>query len=92
MKKYKMISEMSLWEKVVTYWNGPLSNIKNYLNNSESAIEIIAFGFLSIIYAIFWAFKDFIFPIIAFFTCPIWIIPYCIFYNKKKRKGADKYE
>lgn len=79
---------MTLWEKVVDYCQDENSNsITDYLNNEDSFIEIIAFGFLCICYFLYYyVFHCAIFPIIVLLTVPIWIIPYCIFYNKKIRK------
>ena len=88
MKNKNNIKEMTLWEKVVDYCYENDGNLMvNYLNDEDSFIEIIAFGFLSICYILYYyIFRCAIFPIIVLLTVPVWIIPYCIFYNKKIKK------
>ena len=51
-----------------------------YLDDETDVIERVAFIFLSVVYSL----GVFVIFMLLFITCPVWIIPYRIFKNKKR--------
>lgn len=67
-----------------------IKKAKHYFNHSydieyyaDTFVETIAFMFVLVLYALFWCVAS----VFLFVTCPLWIIPYCIY---KSRKGRCK--
>lgn len=63
-----------------------IAKVKDYFKTSrvlssyaDSEIECIALFFIAICYALYWIVSRFFLLV----TCPIWIIPYAIFKNKR---------
>ena len=67
-----------------------IKKAKHYLNHGndmeyyvDSEIEKIALSFVVLLYVICWMVSK----VFLFATCPIWIIPYCIY--KSRKEGAN---
>lgn len=68
-----------------------ISTIKKYLNNTsgrdlysyaDTSIECVALYFIFVCYLIWWCISR----MFLFITCPIWVVPYCIFKSRRKKK------
>ena len=64
--------------KIKEYWNN--TGGRDLYSYADTSIECVALYFIFVCYCIWW----FISRLFLSISCPIWIIPYCIY---KSRKG-----
>lgn len=69
--------------KVIEYWENDAG--RDLYSYADTGIECIALYFIFVCF-IFWKCISFIF---LFITCPLWIIPYCI-YKSRRRKNSER--